>query len=393
MVQSRGSAAARPRPTPCASGQPLPTLTKSRRTCAQQNDQHHIPQLHLGHGFVGRVAVDHQHHAGVGREVALGHVVAAGRVEAEDHRVLAQEHPQPPAIAPLAVRDDEDHPAGLVGLGECERGVPLEQGVVERLKQRLEAFQAAGHRAGRHVQAEQLPLAQQPFGRPVAEELVQEDLHPDRHAQPSLGDQLGGRAAATVVRGAVGAGARSLITPPSDAAAIGSDLDLDLFGILGVAGDHRRAAARAEASAFGQLADLLDDGQMAVSRRGGPGRSFRWPRLRGAAEGGPSRPRLRGRWSGPGGPPSRSCGRRVGRGACGFRRGVDRSRLGVPRSAVRPWRASPSSIRPAAAVRDSRAAGHRPPGATRSPHAGSVAPGRRDRSAPCREVYRQAFRP
>ena len=62
-------------------------------------DQHHVPQLHLGHGLVRRVAVDHQHHLGVGGKVALGHFVAAGRVEAKDHGVLAQEDPEPPAIS------------------------------------------------------------------------------------------------------------------------------------------------------------------------------------------------------------------------------------------------------------------------------------------------------
>ena len=65
-------------------------------------DQHHVAQLHLGHGFVRRVAVDHQHHAGIRREVALGNFVAAGGIQAKDHRVLPQEHPQPPAISRLA---------------------------------------------------------------------------------------------------------------------------------------------------------------------------------------------------------------------------------------------------------------------------------------------------
>ncbi len=44
----------------------------------------------------------------------------------------------------------------------------------------------------------------------------------------------------------------------------GSDLDLDLFGILGVAGHERRAALRANALRFGQLAEFLDHGQVAV---------------------------------------------------------------------------------------------------------------------------------
>ena len=89
-------------------------------------DQHHVAQLHLGHGFVRRVAVDHQHRTGVRREVALGHFVASGGIEAKDHRVLTQEHPQPPAISRLAFLGDEDHPASFIGLGERGRGIPLE---------------------------------------------------------------------------------------------------------------------------------------------------------------------------------------------------------------------------------------------------------------------------
>ena len=72
-------------------------------------------------------------------------------------------------------------------------GVARQQRVVERLKQRFEAFQAAGHGARRHVQTEQPPLAQQPLRGPVAGELVEQDLHPHGDAQQSLGDQLGRR--------------------------------------------------------------------------------------------------------------------------------------------------------------------------------------------------------
>ena len=46
--------------------------------------------------------------------------------------------------------------------------------------------------------------------------------------------------------------------------AIGADLDLDLLGILGVAGHQRQAALRANLLFFGQLAEFLDDGQVAV---------------------------------------------------------------------------------------------------------------------------------
>ena len=120
-----------------------------------------------------------------------------------------------------------------------------------------------GDRARRHVQAEQLPLAQQPFRGTVTEELVEQDLHPHRHPQHTLGDQLGRRGGGDGSR-TVRAAACSLVTTSSDDPAIGLDVDLDLFGILGVAGRERRAALRANALIFGQLAGFLDDGQVAV---------------------------------------------------------------------------------------------------------------------------------
>ena len=245
------------------SGQPLPTVTKSRRTCAQQEDQDHVPQSHLGHRLVRRVAVDHQHHAGVGREVALGHFVAPGRIQAKDHRVRAQENPQPPAMPRLAFEVDEDHPAGLVRLGERRLSVACQQGVVSGLKQRFEAFQSAGHGPRRHVQTEQPPLGKQPLRGPVAGELVEQDLHPHGDAQQSLGDQLGGGWSGEGSR-TVRAGACPLVPSPPDAPTIRSDLDLDRFGILGVAGRERRAALRANALLFRQLAEFLDHGQVAV---------------------------------------------------------------------------------------------------------------------------------
>ena len=146
---------------------------------------------------------------------------------------------------------------------KADAALRLEQSVVERLKQRFEAFQATGHGARRHVQTQQPPLGQQPLRGPVAGELVEQDLHPHRHAQQSLGDQLGGRRSGERSR-TVRAGARPLVTSPPDQSAIGPDLDLDLFGILGVTGGQGRTALGANTLVFGQLAGILDDGQVAV---------------------------------------------------------------------------------------------------------------------------------
>ena len=55
-----------------------------------------------------------------------------------------------------------------------------------------------------------------------------------------------------------------MVTSPPDATAIGADLDLDLLGILGVAGREWRPTAGAAALVLGQLAEFLDDRQVTV---------------------------------------------------------------------------------------------------------------------------------
>ena len=55
------------------SGQPLPTRTKSRRTCAQQNARIRRAVLHLEHGLISTVAIHHQHAAGLRRVMILRH--------------------------------------------------------------------------------------------------------------------------------------------------------------------------------------------------------------------------------------------------------------------------------------------------------------------------------
>ena len=97
----------------------------------------------------------------------------------------------------------------------------------------------------------------------MAGELVEQNLHPHRHTQHALGNQLRRRRRGDGSR-TVRAGAGPLVASSTDPSAIGLDLDLDLFGILGVAGRDRRAALRAHTLVFGQLVEFLDHGQMAV---------------------------------------------------------------------------------------------------------------------------------
>ena len=97
----------------------------------------------------------------------------------------------------------------------------------------------------------------------MAEKLVQQNLHPHRHAQAPLGDQLGRRRGSDGA-GAAGAGAGTLVAAPANASAIGPHLDLQLFGILRSAGRQRLAAAWADALRGGQFAEFLVHRQMTV---------------------------------------------------------------------------------------------------------------------------------
>ena len=138
-----------------------------------------MTEFHLRHGLIGRVSIDHEHDAGVGGEVAFGDVVAARRVEAEYHRVLGEEDPQPPAMADLPFLFNEDQPTSFVGLRETGLRTVCQQGVVDRLEERLEPLHSAVHRARREVQPEKPPVSQLPFDRLMAKEFAEQNLDPD----------------------------------------------------------------------------------------------------------------------------------------------------------------------------------------------------------------------
>jgi hypothetical protein len=97
----------------------------------------------------------------------------------------------------------------------------------------------------------------------VAEELVDQDLNPHRGPQQTLGNQLGYRWNGEGPR-TVFTGAGPLITSPPNPPPIGPEIDLDLFGILGVAGRQRRPAPGANALVLGQFAEILDDWEMTI---------------------------------------------------------------------------------------------------------------------------------
>src|SRR5208337_4903861 len=53
-------------------------------------DQDHVAELHLSHGLVSRVAIDHQDHTSIGGEVTFGHVVTTRGIEPKHHGILGE---------------------------------------------------------------------------------------------------------------------------------------------------------------------------------------------------------------------------------------------------------------------------------------------------------------
>ena len=94
--------------------------------------QHDQPRLHLRHGFVAGVPIDFQHSRSLWAEMRLRHLVTAAGIEQIDHRVRAENDPQPPAIAFFPVQKHENQPTGFVGLMESALPIPLQQRLVNR---------------------------------------------------------------------------------------------------------------------------------------------------------------------------------------------------------------------------------------------------------------------
>ena len=105
-------------------------------------------------------------------------------------------------------------------------------------------------------------MLEQPFRGPLAGKLVEEDFHPHRHAQTSLGNQLG--CLRCRPRSLSGARAGPLISTPLRPPTIEDGFDLDLFGILGPTSYQRQAAVRTAALRFRQFTDRLANRKVAI---------------------------------------------------------------------------------------------------------------------------------
>ena len=173
----------------------------------------------------------------------------------------------------LIPHDDEDQPAGFIGLMKGRLPVPCDQGLVEADEQWLQPMQALGLRARRQVQPQPPPGLEQPFGRPLGGELVVQDLDPDRGAKPPLGDQFGHGRRGDRPRPRTATG--PLIAPSSNQPPIGLDFDLHLFRHFRDTGGQGSSAGRACTLQLGQYPGFFADRQMAIIAAFGPGRSCR----------------------------------------------------------------------------------------------------------------------
>ena len=132
------------------------------------------------------------------------------------------------------------------------------EGLVNRPQQDFQPPQAIGDGAGCQVQAQQPPRVQQALGGPRGEILVQEHLDPYRDAVPPFGNQLGSRWSREGTTAWAAAG--PLIPPSVNHPAIGTDIDLDLFGVFRVtAGQQRLAAVGADTLLSRQFTEFLPD--------------------------------------------------------------------------------------------------------------------------------------
>src|SRR5262249_17940537 len=127
-----------------------------------------------------------------------------------------------------------------------------------------EPLQSVGQGSQRQIQPVGLPVFEQAVRGAVEQVLVQQQLHPDGHAQAALGDQLvrTGRGddafvGITAANGPVAAAAVD--------AAVGSDLDRQDLPVLS-AGElpKGQTAARALPLVIGQVEVLLDTGQVGM---------------------------------------------------------------------------------------------------------------------------------
>ena len=151
-------------------------------------------------------------------------------------------------MADLAVELFEDLPARLVGVPVRSAPQLRQAGFDQWGKQRQQAAQSVGERALGDVQTLVVPVAQQASAGLAVDELRQQRLHPDRHAEFAAREQLRRCRRRHDPRQAAASARRSVAMTPNDAA-VGLDLDLQHFSVL-------RAGKLAQAHAAARAASL-----------------------------------------------------------------------------------------------------------------------------------------
>src|SRR6516164_9878404 len=119
--------------------------------------------------------------------------------------------------------------------------IPLLDRLVDRPQQDLQPLQTVGHGTRCQVQVSQPPGSQEAFGGPIGEILVQKELDPYGSAVQAFGNQFGNRSSGEGTVALAGAG--PLIASPANHAAMGTHVDLDLFGVFGVTPEAQRLTA------------------------------------------------------------------------------------------------------------------------------------------------------
>ena len=260
-------------------------------------------------------------------------------VEDVHHRIGAAEDPQPPAVADLALWSTKTSQRVSSACIKTAGGSALVQGLVQRGEQRLQTPQAVGHGAGATgpSPASCQCWSNRSVGRWLANLSSRISTHIDTPRRP-LGISLGTGGAVTVAR--PGTGTRPLIAPPRmRSAPIDVDLDLQLFrhssapqAINGrpQCGQRRFGSGGSSTESLRGPADGYSPGVWAQA-------DLRcWPRGRGGL-GLAGVVELVGAI--PVGAAVPTCVRRLGLGACGFRRGGVRAAVRVQRGAGRPGHA------------------------------------------------------
>ena len=197
----------------------------------------------------------------------FGHVVSSRRRQHEHHHVGGVEDPQIPAVPGLPLPGDEHLPTRLVGVPQRLLSRAFDQRLIQRRKQRLQTLQAVGDGPQRQIQAVQPPCFQQTVGRPLQQVFVEQDFHPQRHADLALGHDARRRRRrhdGLVLRTRTG----RPITRTANHPAMRPHVDFKNLGIVTAEGDKGLTAAGTMPLLFRQIVDFFHRRQVCVAAFG-----------------------------------------------------------------------------------------------------------------------------